>query len=187
MKLSDGARTEEEVVRDLKDEEAHILSYAENECRKTLSDLDRANGIAKLRATKKTTAQVAGLYRLSERQVQRLEGLLEYPDELKRALDNAESGVTTTHALVLMQATKRRGARIDLKDWISKIRKERMTVEALRRAIREVFAERRRSKRPWRWSGTKFTMSLRTAEKWSDAEREQAITEVKKLLAKLKG
>ena len=61
------------------------------------------------------------------------------------------------------------------------------TVEALRRAMREAFAERRRSKRPWRWSGMKFMMSLRTAEKWSDAEREQAITEVKKLLAKLKG
>jgi ParB/RepB/Spo0J family partition protein len=175
------------VIRDLKDEEAHILSYAENENRKTLSDLDRANGIAKLRATKKTTAQVAGLYRLSERQVQRLEGLLEYPDELKKALDNDESGVTTTHALVLMQATKKPGARLDLKEWISRIRKERMTVEALRSAMRESFAERRRSRRPWRWSGTKFTMSLRTVEKWSDAEREQAITEVKKLLAKLKG
>ncbi|MEK6537250.1 MAG: hypothetical protein AABZ63_07175 [Actinomycetota bacterium] len=106
---------------------------------------------------------------------------------MKKALDNHDSGVTTTHALVLMQATKRPGVRIDLKEWISKIRKETMSVEALRRAIGAALAERRRSKRPWRWSGTKFTMSLRTAEKWSGAEREQAITEAKKLLAKLKG
>ena len=62
------------VIRDLKDEEAHILSYAENECRKTLGDLDRANGIAKLRATKKTTAQVAAVP-AQRAPVQRLEGL----------------------------------------------------------------------------------------------------------------
>ncbi|MBI5499773.1 MAG: ParB/RepB/Spo0J family partition protein [Deltaproteobacteria bacterium] len=175
------------VVRDLDDQQAQILSYAENEQRKTFSDLDRAQAIAKLRASKKTTAQIAGLLRLGDRQVQRLEALLEYPEVLRRAVGDEDSGVTTTHALVLMQASRKPGAKLDVADWVKRIRKEKLSLDALRQALREEARPKRSQRKLVRRKGDIVSFNLKAVKKADEGERKQAISELEGILKKLKG
>lgn len=123
------------IVRDLTDEEAFIHAYAENDVRKSFRDLDRAVGIAKVRKEQgKTTAQIAQLFRLSDRHVQRLEALLAYEDELVQAMDN--ESLETTHAMVLHQA-KRKNPELDLNVWIERVVVEQPSVEVLKEHLKE--------------------------------------------------
>jgi ParB/RepB/Spo0J family partition protein len=175
------------LVRDLDDEAAHILSYAENENRKTLSDLDRAHAIVKLQAAGKDTAKVAQLYRLSERQVQRLRELVDYPVELRKAIADAETtGVTTTHAMILMGAQRKYRARFDLKEWLVGVKKKRMSVEDLRRELRQEFG-RRGPRKAWRRAGDLFSINLKQMKDAPELERGRAISELQKVLKELKG
>ncbi|MBI5488792.1 MAG: ParB/RepB/Spo0J family partition protein [Deltaproteobacteria bacterium] len=176
------------VVRDLTDEEAHILSYTENENRRTLNDLDRAHAIVKLQSAGKDTAKIAQLYRLGERQVQRLRELVDYPAELRKAIAEVETtGVTTTHAMLLMAAARKYRARFDLKEWLVGVRKMKMSVEDLRRELRTEFGGRRGPRRAWRRTGDIFSFDLKKLKDAPDAERGRVISELQKLLKELKG
>ncbi len=174
------------VVRKLTDEEAHILAYTENENRKTLSDLDRANGVAKLRQAGKTQEQVAQLYRLTDRQVRRLEELLAYPDVIKRAVDDADSGVTTTHATVLMQATRKYGTKFDIPRWVGQLRRSPRSVEQLRADVREQMEGGRRRKRALvRRVGDKIFLNVATIRQASEALRRDSIAKLRELIREL--
>ena len=140
------------VVRELGDEQAYVLSYAENEFRKTFGDLDRAAAIVKLKRSGKTTVQVAALYRLGERQVQRLGALIDYPAVLKNAVGDHESGVSLAHALHLMQAEKKyRG--FDVAEWVKRVKKEKLSIKDMLAAIRADFGKKRRASRSFSVSG----------------------------------
>lgn len=126
------------VVRELDDQQAFIFAFTDNERRKTLDDLDRANAMRKLRESgyARTTADIAGMFRISERQVQRLEGLLETPEALRRAIADPESGVSSTHALVLTQALRVEGPSFPLDEWLKRLRERRISVADLKKSIR---------------------------------------------------
>lgn len=136
--LRAGMETVPAVVRELDDQQSFIFAFTDNERRKTLDDLDRANAMRKLRESghARTTADVAGMFRISERQVQRLEGLLETPEALRRAIADPESGVTSTHALVLNQAMRVAGASFPLDTWLNRLRGQRFSVAALKKSLR---------------------------------------------------
>lgn len=136
--LRAGMETVPVVVRELDDQQSFIFAFTDNERRKTLDDLDRANAMRKLRESghARTTADVAGMFRISERQVQRLEGLLETPEALRRAIADPESGVSSTHALVLNQAMRNEGPSFPLDRWLNKIREQRLSVAALKKSLR---------------------------------------------------
>lgn len=133
-----GMETVPVVVRELDDQQSFIFAFTDNERRKTLDDLDRANAMRKLRESghARTTADVAGMFRISERQVQRLEGLLETPEALRRAIADPESGVSSTHALVLNQAMRVEGPSFQLDTWIKRLREQRISVAALKKSLR---------------------------------------------------
>jgi ParB family chromosome partitioning protein len=173
------------VVRELSDEQAHILSYAENEFRRTMNDLDRAHAIAKLRETGKTVEQVAELYRLSDRQVRRLQELQDYPDVVRRAVADEESGVTTTHALLLMQAERRYRA-FDVAAWIRRVRKERLSVDDLRQAIRQEVGSGRRKTAPFRKRGDRVVFSIKALQEAPARTREAAVRQLREILKELK-
>lgn len=174
------------VVRALTDEEAHILAYSENENRKTLSDLDRANGVAKLRQAGKRQEEVARLYRLSERQVRRLEELLAYPEVIKKAIDDAESGVTTTHATVLMQAMRRYGAKFEVGTWVGQIRRKARSVEQLRSDIREQMEGGQRRRRALvRRLGDRVSFNVATIKSATEAGRRDAVERLRELIKEI--
>lgn len=175
------------VVRELDDQQAQILSYAENEQRKTFNDLDRAQAFAKLRDAKKTTEQIASLFRLGERQVQRLEALLKYPDALKKAVGDEDSGVSTTHALIIMQASRKLGAKLDVAEWVKRIKKEKLSLDALRQAIREETRPKRSRRKLVRRKGDIVSFNLKAVRKADDDERKRAISELQEILKRLKG
>jgi len=140
------------VVRELGDEQAYVLSYAENEFRKTFGDLDRAAAIMKLKTSGKTTVQVAALYRLGERQVQRLDALTDYPAVLKNAVGDHESGVSLAHALHLMQAEKKYKG-FDVAEWVKRVKKEKLSIKDMLAGIHADFGKKRRTARSFSVSG----------------------------------
>ena len=120
------------VVRPLDDEGAQVVAFTENEFRKTLREADRARALDNLRRQGKTMPQIAALFSLSVRQVQRISEFLEYPAELKTAV---EEGLGPTYALILHQGKRKHGARFRLGHWIG-VAKESASVEELKSAIR---------------------------------------------------
>ena len=175
------------LVRDLDDEAAQVVAYTENQIRKTLRDLDRARAMDKLRRSGKTTAEIAALFRLSDRQVQRIEGLLNYPEELKRALDDEHSGITTTSALILAQARRKFGAAFHLSEWIARAA-ELENFRDLKHAIHEKFRQKRQRARFILRNKKKGTILLNMRELASATEeqKEAARQELEALLEELK-
>ena len=174
------------VVRDLTDEEACILSYTENEFRKTLRDLDRAQAIECMKRSGKTTPEVAKLLRLGDRQVQRLVELLDYPPVLKEAIDREDSGLTTTHALLLMQAHRKYPEKIDLKDWIEYVYRQKMTVKELKDALAEDVSVRR-PERPGVFHKVDVVgFDMRVLEGAGEMVRSQAIQVLEELRERLR-
>ncbi|MBN1774739.1 MAG: ParB/RepB/Spo0J family partition protein [Deltaproteobacteria bacterium] len=181
-----GLKSVPAMVRDLSDEEAHVLAFAENEYRRTLNDLDRANGIAKLRQNGKREDEVAKLYRLSDRQVRRLQELLEYPGVIKRALDDGDSGLTTTHATILMQASRKYGSRFDVGSWVGQLRRKARSVEQLRADIREQMEGGQRRRRMLvRRTGDRVTFNLATIKAATDAGRRDAVERLRELIKEI--
>ena len=165
------------MIRVLSDVQAYELSFAENEFRKTLSDLDRANAIAQLMRAGRTVPEVAGMFRLSDRQVQRLRSLLEFPEALRRALEDPESGVLTTHAVVLMKAKRRHGDKVDLVEWLKDIELDRPSVSELQAMLRDEL-EDRSSACLIRCSGDRVAFNLRA---FREAPREDRIVAMKRI------
>ena len=175
------------LVRDLSDEAAQVVAYTENEIRKTLRDMDRARAMDKFRRLGKTTAEIACLFRLSDRQVQRIEGLLNYPDELKAALSTETSGLTTTSALILSQAKRKFGAAFHLSEWIPRAAAINNFRE-LKKAIAEQFRQRRQRTRLILKNKSKGTIlfNLREIKSASLEQKESACKELEALIEELK-
>ena len=182
-----GLETVPVLVRDLSDEAAQVVAYTENEIRKTLRDLDRARAMDKLRRTGRTTAEIACLFRLSDRQVQRVEGLLNYPHELKAALDDENSGISTTSALILTQAKRKFGASFHLSEWIPRAA-EINNFRDLKVAIQEQFRQKRQKTKLIFRNKKKGTVlfNMRDLETATEEQKEAARKELEALLEELK-
>lgn len=180
-----GLETVPVVIRDFTDTDALVFAYTDNERRKTLDDLDRANAMRKLRESgdAKTTRDVARLFRISERQVQRLEGLLETPEQLRLAIADPESNVSSTHALVLNQAMRAHPDPFPLDRWLSLLRSQPMSVADLKRTLRG-----ERVKAGWahdaiQVSDKKITIDRRQYTTLSGTERSNLLSLLHNLLA----
>ena len=182
-----GLETVPVLVRDLNDEAAQVVAYTENEIRKTLRDLDRARAMDKLRRTGKTTAEIACLFRLGDRQVQRIEGLLNYPHELKAALDDENSGLSTTSALILSQAKRKFGSAFHLSEWIARAA-EINNFRDLKAAIQEQFRQKRQKTKLFLRNKKKGTVlfNMRELETATEEQREAARKELEALLEELR-
>ena len=181
-----GLTTVPVMVMDLDDEQASTLAFTENEERRTLSDIDRAQAIVKLKSTGRTTEEVASLLHLSRRHVENIRALLDYPPELRAAIDDLTSGVTATHAIVLMEGKRRYGTAFNIEDWILRVGEKRWSVVRLRRSIREQFqADPSRSSLVHRTTA-KFTIDLKAIPKASDSVRTAAIADLERIIEELR-
>jgi 23S rRNA G2069 N7-methylase RlmK/C1962 C5-methylase RlmI len=104
----------------------------ENEHRKTLSSLDKAHAVEKLKEQGKKTEEIAKLFSLSSRQIERYQKIASFPDALKKALH--DEVILAKHGLLLAQALKR-NPRLDLKTWIETIKAEELSAEALKKRL----------------------------------------------------
>lgn len=130
------------IREDLSDEEAHRLSWLENEIKKTLTPMDKAHAIEKLKSQGKKTEEIAKLFSLSKRQIERYQQIADYPEILKKALKNDD--ILFKHALLLVQALKK-SPKLDLKAWLETIEKDALSAEELKKRLSK---ETRKVSRP---------------------------------------
>lgn len=178
------------IVKDLGDQDAIVFAFAENQNRQSLGDLDRANAIRKLKdsGAAKSTADVAKLLRLGERQVRNLEALLKYPDELKDAVADGASGVTATHALVIHQSASLRPKETRtrwMRRWIGEVRQRKLSVAELKKEMR---SERSRAGRQQfiRERGALTIINLARCEGVSRELKDDVIERLQEMIARLK-
>ena len=93
------------IRKELSTKDALQLAFIENDKRKNLSTLDRANVVFRLKESGLSTQEIAQKLSLSEKQIQRYETISNLPTELRNAIDDAT--FTMAHALYLKQAADR--------------------------------------------------------------------------------
>lgn len=167
------------IVRDLSDDDAYRLSWAENQERKSYSELDRANAILKAHRAGKKLKELEKLFGLQKRQLIRLEQIAKMPASLKRALD--EDKLTTSHAVVLLEG-RRLHPNLKLRRWIRVIEEEGLSVKELRQRIR------RENKSDWsEFYSVGEDAKIRLRSVTVDAMRlnEQEMDELTELLVKI--
>lgn len=74
------------------------------------------------------------LLAIGARQRRNIEALLTLPEVCQRALDDDDQRFTATHALVL-RAAQRRGESVHYAEWISRIRRDELSVRGLQLAL----------------------------------------------------
>lgn len=91
------------ILPDIPDDKAHRLSVLENEERKSLTDLDRANACKRLQEENHSQSKIAEILNTTQDQVSRYLSLLSLPEPLFSALKHGT--ISTTHALELKGLT----------------------------------------------------------------------------------
>ena len=129
------------VLPHLSEDQAYRLSILENLERSSLSELDLANAVAKLKARGKRQGEIARFLGRSVRQIQRYLEVAIFPAELKRAISSRK--ITMGHCLILNR-TLVDGSKIDLKHWLEKIEEKKLSVPALRRHLAEALGRHKR-------------------------------------------
>ncbi len=133
------------VVReDLQDDgEAVKVSVIENEMRQTYNDLDRAYAIIAYRNLGKSNREIEQLFKVGERQRQRLQELTTFPKTLQEAIADDDANMDATKAVRLMQHA-RKHPDTDIDGWIKRVDDEELTQADLSKALRESIAEEKR-------------------------------------------
>lgn len=94
-----GAVVKAIILKEIDDDKAHRLSVLENEERKSLTDLDRANACKRLQDESHTQKQIAEILNTTQDQVSRYLSLLALPEVVFNALKQGR--INTSHALIL--------------------------------------------------------------------------------------
>ena len=175
------------IVRDLPDSAAQTLAYTDNEERATLNDVDRACAIATFRQSGQTMMESAEVLGVGGRHARRLQELLTYPDVLRRALADSASGVSTTHALILMYFARKPEAQLDVGAWVRRIRSEKLSVADLKRALRKEARPKRSRKAFVHRRGDIVSFNVKSLRDASDEVRKHARLELEQIIRKTFG
>ena len=125
------------IVRELDDDAAYKISYMENEKRKSLTGVDKAHAIAKLRVLGKTNDQICEIYNIGRKQLGRYSKIENSPDILKQAID--EQTIETSHGVLLADALKQFGAKFELDHWLTRVIEKKLSVRELEKEIRKAY------------------------------------------------
>ena len=118
------------ILPEIDDAKAHRLSVLENEERKSLTDLDRANACKRLQDEGHTQSQIAAILNTTQEQVSRYLSLLSLPEPIFTALKKGL--VNTSHALELKGLTPLCDAAY-LTDLINRIAGKELSIRELRK------------------------------------------------------
>jgi len=135
------------IVRtDLDDDQAFRVSYMENDKRKNLTGVDKANAIAKLRLRGKSDTDIQEIYNIGQRQVERYKQVSTFPRAMKDSISGG--GIKTTHGLALMKIINAHGEdKVKSKDWIARIEHEDLSIRKLTRELNATFGKVKKKKR----------------------------------------
>jgi ParB family chromosome partitioning protein len=131
IKAIGGATVKAIILPEITDEKAHRLSVIENEERKSLTDLDRANACKRLQEEGRTQEEIGRIMNRSAMQISRYLSLLTLQPEIIEALKTGK--IETGHALELRGIA---GSNIDVKDVIDEIANSGLSVRELQRKLK---------------------------------------------------
>jgi len=131
-----GLQTVAAIVRDdLSDDEAAFRSSVLENCqRKTYSDIDRAHVVRSYRARGFSSVAIGELMGLSVRQIANVEKLVELPELVQAAIDDAEKPFSATHGITL-KALKAKYPELDESMWVERVNVDGLSVAQLKRAV----------------------------------------------------
>ncbi|HEX3047007.1 MAG TPA: ParB/RepB/Spo0J family partition protein [Bacillota bacterium] len=127
-----GAVVKAIILKEIDDDKAHRLSVLENEERKSLTDLDRANACKRLQDEGHTQSQIAAILNTTQDQVSRYLSLLALPEVIFNAL--RQGRINTSHALCLNDLSELCDVPY-IENLIEKIATKEMSVRFLRQLI----------------------------------------------------
>lgn len=134
------------IVRDdLDDDQAFRISFMENEKRKNLTGVDKANAIVKLRLRGKSDEQIQDIYSIGSRQIDRYKQVSTFPAVLKDAISGDR--IQTTHGLALMKVFNAHGDKVDLADWVDRVDAQDLSVRKLTRDLNAEFGKPKKKPR----------------------------------------
>jgi ParB family chromosome partitioning protein len=128
-----GATVKAIILTEITDDKAHRLSVIENEERKSLTDLDRANACKRLQDEGKTQEEIGRIMNRSAMQISRYLSLLTLQPEITEALKTGK--IETGHALELRAVS---GSNIDVKSLIEEVKTKDLSVRDLQRRLKNV-------------------------------------------------
>jgi ParB/RepB/Spo0J family partition protein len=130
-----GAVVKAIILPDLPDDKAHRLSVLENEERKSLTDLDRANACKRLQEEGKTQEEIAAIMGCSQPKISRYFSLLSLPAPVFEALKAGR--INTMHDLALKGSEELFSAEY-LTKVIDEIEQKSLSSRELERKIKNV-------------------------------------------------
>ena len=121
------------ILPEISDEKAHRLSVLENEERKSLTDLDRANACRRLQDEGKTQEEIAGILNTTQDQVSRYLSLLSLPEPIFSAL---KKGLVNTYHALYLKGLEPLCDVPYLESLINQIARKELSIRELRRLAR---------------------------------------------------
>ena len=176
------------VRNDLDDDMAFRISFMENEKRKNLTGVDKANAMAKLRLRGKSDADIQDIFGLGKSQIDRYKQVSTFPKVIRNAISDGK--IKTTHSLALMRVHNVPENKVDLKDWIDRVDAEDLSVRKLTRLLNQEFGKPKKKKRYFeKQKGGGFRMyPMRYDPKTTTtADKKAMISRLETALALLKG
>lgn len=172
------------ILPDLSDDKAHRLSVLENEERKSLTDLDRANACKRLQEEGKTQEEIAQIMNCSQPKISRYVSLLSLPAPVYEALKIGR--INTVHALALKDSGQLFSAEY-LTKLIAEIAGKNLSSRTLEQRIKNAKTKEKPKERPY-FQRTKQGFKLMGFSYRPDLpldEKQKAIRALKEALALL--
>lgn len=176
------------VRHDLDDDKAFAISFLENDKRKSLTGVDKAHAIVKLRLKGKSDDEIMAIYGIGDKQLDRYKKVSTFPDVLKGAISDGK--IATTHGLALNRAFEAHGNKMNLEAWIQRVFEEELSVRKLTRDLNAEFGKPKKQKRYMDRKGERgFRLypMLFDPEKTHGATKKKMIGVLQEALAKLEG
>lgn len=175
------------IIPELSDEQAHRLSVLENEERKSLTDLDRANACKRLKKEGKKQEEIAVIMGCSQSKVSKYLSLLKLPGPIMDMLKAEE--ISTKHALILKDAKSLFPGEYFIK-LLAEVSTKQLSTRELERKISAV--KNRNKPKPervlFKKTASGFRLSGITYKSWmNDGEKEKLIKALKEALSLLEG
>jgi ParB family chromosome partitioning protein len=175
------------VIPELSDEQAHRLSVLENEERKSLTDLDRANACERLKKEGKKQEEIAVIMGCSQSKVSKYLSLLKLTGPIFEALK--KSKISTKHALILKE-TKDIFPGEYLKKLLTEVMEKQLSTRELEQRIKAI--KNRDKPKPervlFKKTASGFRLSGITYKSWmNEGEKEKLRQALKEALSLLEG
>lgn len=175
------------VIRELDDDAALRIAWAENEQRESYGDLDRAHAILKCHEAGWTMKRLGEIFGLQRKQLSRLKRVARLPPVVHEAV--ADGRIRTTHAIVLSEMLSKY-ADLRLAAWIEQIAVHGMSVRELRKRIARLYrpakADRSLISRDATSGAIQFHVRRLEPTKMTEDERQRAIGALERAIEALR-